>query len=123
MQHLEGGIIEEIAVRNGDEVEAGQLLVRIASTSSDSELEQARARRASLALNAERIAALIDQREPDFSKYEQSFPELTARQRTTLVAQRQSFHEQIRAARAQIEQRRDDLTIVNSFKIIVFFRA
>ncbi len=37
VQHLEGGIIDEILVREGDEVEAGQILVRLDKTGPESE--------------------------------------------------------------------------------------
>lgn len=36
IQHLEGGIVKEIAVREGDKVTAGQLLVRLDNTNSQS---------------------------------------------------------------------------------------
>ena len=109
VQHLEGGIVEEIAVRNGDEVEPGQLLVRIASASPGSELDQAEVRRAALALNAERIAALLEGRDADFSPFESDYPGLAAGQSRALAAQRDSIEEQLRTARAQVDQRRDEM--------------
>jgi HlyD family secretion protein len=55
VQHLEGGIVAEIAVRNGDRVEAGQLLVRLDQTEAkvglqiiESQLEELYARRSRL---------------------------------------------------------------------------
>lgn len=110
VQHLEGGIIEAIAVRNGDEVDVGQLLVRIASTTPGSELEQARVREASLGLNAERVAALIGGRAANFDEWAAEFPAMVAKQETALLAQRLNFDEQMRGARAQIERRRDEMT-------------
>lgn len=40
VQHLEGGIVESIHVREGDEVEAGQVLLRLQSTLRASELNE-----------------------------------------------------------------------------------
>lgn len=110
VQHLEGGIVEEILVRNGDEVEAGQVLIRMSSTRAESQFEQTRVRKVSLALDAERISALLQERAADFSRWEFEFPELTAKQRTALLAQRMSFDEQIRGARAQIDRRHDEIS-------------
>nr|WP_244635639.1 HlyD family type I secretion periplasmic adaptor subunit [Chthonobacter albigriseus] len=58
VQHLEGGIVSEILVKDGDKVEAGQVLLKIRDTEAASLLAQARselaARRAELArLDAE----------------------------------------------------------------------
>lgn len=40
LQHLEGGIVESIHVREGDQVEAGQVLIRLQSTLRSSELNE-----------------------------------------------------------------------------------
>lgn len=40
VQHLEGGIIEEIAVREGQHVDAGQIIVRLDETSNRSQLDR-----------------------------------------------------------------------------------
>ena len=40
VQHLEGGIVEDILVREGDAVQAGQLLIRLRSTVPASELNE-----------------------------------------------------------------------------------
>ena len=53
VQHLEGGIVEEIFVRNGDKVAAGQVLVRLDDTQPRAQLELLRGQRnAALALAA-----------------------------------------------------------------------
>ena len=57
IQHLEGGVVSDILVKNGDAVEAGQVLVRLAGTQSSAAYEQFRARhRAATALEARLIA-------------------------------------------------------------------
>lgn len=43
IQHLEGGIIEEILVRDGDQVETGQVLIRLQNTVPSSSLNEVQA--------------------------------------------------------------------------------
>ena len=49
VQHLEGGIVRDIHVRNGDRVKVGALLVSLAPSATRSEFDQLQARQASLA--------------------------------------------------------------------------
>ena len=58
IQHLEGGIISEIMVRDGDLVEKDQVLMRLKPEASQAELSQAETRLASLRLEAERYRAI-----------------------------------------------------------------
>lgn len=67
VQHLEGGIVSEIYVDEGEVVEAGQTVVRLEAASALSELEQLRAREAALALQTERMRAFVLGRDPDFT--------------------------------------------------------
>ncbi|MGB1026627.1 MAG: HlyD family type I secretion periplasmic adaptor subunit, partial [Rhodospirillaceae bacterium] len=57
VQHLEGGIIEQINVQEGDRVVAGELLVKMAKDAAQSELETVQARYAALTFQAERLRA------------------------------------------------------------------
>ena len=63
MQHLEGGIIEEILVREGDVVRSGQLLVRLDDTQTRATLERLRGRYAAVAALEARLLAERDGRE------------------------------------------------------------
>ncbi|MCI5106616.1 MAG: HlyD family type I secretion periplasmic adaptor subunit [Pseudomonadales bacterium] len=57
VQHLEGGIISEILVRNGDRVEAGRPLLRLDSTQSLAQLEMANAQFVALKAREARLQA------------------------------------------------------------------
>ncbi|WP_142850190.1 HlyD family type I secretion periplasmic adaptor subunit [Telmatospirillum sp. J64-1] len=67
VQHLEGGIVQDVLVRDREMVEAGQPLVRLHPVQAEAELEQVRARQVGLRLRAERLRAFAEGREPDFS--------------------------------------------------------
>jgi len=66
VQHLEGGIIAEIHVEEGAIVERGDKLVTLEGVAAEGELDQTRAREASLALRAERLRAFVLDRMPYF---------------------------------------------------------
>ena len=70
IQHLEGGIVEEILVRDGDQVSAGQILIRLERTQPEATLDLLTAR---LITAASREARLIAERD---GKKEIEFPEL-----------------------------------------------
>ena len=69
VQHLEGGIVEQILVREGQHIEAGQLLVRLSPVQPDADLGQLR-----LAYNASGALAarLVTERD---SATEIAFPD------------------------------------------------
>lgn len=65
IQHLEGGMIKSIAVKEGDEVQAGQILVEFDPTIPQLELQQIRARNASLIASAENLQKFLETEHPD----------------------------------------------------------
>lgn len=104
VQHLEGGIVADILVEDGDIVDRGQLLIRIESASAQSELEQLRAREVSLALRAERLRAFVIGRAPDFAMGG-AHPELAADQQAILDMQSEARASQRRVLEARIDQK------------------
>ena len=69
IQHLEGGIVEEILVRDGDQVSAGQILIRLEKTQPEATRDLLKAR---LITAASREARIIAERD---GKKEIEFPE------------------------------------------------
>ena len=65
IQHLEGGIIQQIFVKEGDIVNAGDTLVRMNPTAARAQLEETEARAASLEIRRERLLAFAEGRAPD----------------------------------------------------------
>src|SRR4051812_21213249 len=57
LQHLEGGIVREIRVRDGSKVQAGEVLVRLDSIQADATLATERAQRWALLAQDARLAA------------------------------------------------------------------
>lgn len=78
--HFEGGIIEELLVKPGDDVVEGQALAKLHAESSGGEFDRLSARRASQELRAERMAAQMEQNSPDFSPWSENWGDLVNEQ-------------------------------------------
>ena len=59
VQHLEGGVVEQILVQEGQLVEQDQPLLRLQTVIADSELAGLKSRAQNLLLQKERVAALL----------------------------------------------------------------
>lgn len=109
IQHFEGGIIREIAVKEGDAVEANQVLVRMDDTAANAKLRRLVLKKYRLLAMKARLEAEMhssqDLETPDaFSKSEDD-PEIKAileRQRTELRARQVSLATEVSVLRKQI---------------------
>lgn len=109
IQHLEGGVVSEILVKEGQLVDAGQVLFRLAPRSAASEFEQMKAREVGLALRAERLKAYLDNRDPDFSFVDATYAHLVADQKSILLAQRGARASSLAVSKSQVDQRRSEI--------------
>ena len=66
VQHLEGGLVREILVHEGDFVQKDQLLMRLDGAGLEEDFQEEKAHVESLSLQAERLQALLDGRAPNF---------------------------------------------------------
>ncbi len=71
-----GGTIKSVAVKEGEIVKKGQVLVNFEATNSKSAVSGLRSEQASLKLKLERIEAFINHRTADFSAYATKYPKL-----------------------------------------------
>lgn len=110
VQHLEGGIVREILVRDGDRVAAGQTLMRLDDIRAGADLETLRSQRWSfLAQDARLAAELDDAREVAFPAELLAAPEPRAQdaiagQRAVFEARRASLLSQVAVQEARIGQ-------------------
>lgn len=132
VQHLEGGIIQELKVRDGDEVSAGAPLVVLQSTQAaaayDLLLEQARTLTAARArLQAEQAGSasilfppeLTSGEDPKLAEIMQGQRALFEMRRAALTAQKQvlndrtrQYEEQIRALEARVSSAGQQLELI-----------
>ena len=112
IQHLEGGIVREILVRDGAKVRAGQPLMRLDAIQADTSLEAARAQRwALLAQDARLTAELARAGEITFPQdlRDSADPramEAMVGQRTLFEARGTGLRSQLQVLEARIEQQR-----------------
>ncbi|MDF2763078.1 MAG: hypothetical protein K0S81_56 [Rhodospirillales bacterium] len=97
VQHLDGGIISELLVRNGDRVARGQVLLRLEDVESRSEFDLLQGRRLALAAQQARLAA-----ERDGAAEIALPPELAKRQADPQVAEVIAGQRQILDSRNQL---------------------
>jgi membrane fusion protein, adhesin transport system len=109
IQHLEGGIVSEIAVRNGDPVQPGDLLIRFALPVSKADYEQLQIRKATLVLNLERLTAIEEDRKPNFGNIGKQFPDLAAKEMASYYAQIASTNSELNVLKTQTSQRKSEL--------------
>lgn len=110
VQSLDGGIVEQILVREGQVVDAGDLLLRIDPTRFVSSLRESRAQFLSLSAEVARLRALTSGTEPNFPEELQSeAPEIVAHELRLYQANLEELSEQIAVLQRQMEQREQDL--------------
>jgi membrane fusion protein, adhesin transport system len=86
VQHLEGGIVAEIFVREGSGVKAQQPLVRLRPETSIGERNQYESRRAALKLQLIRLEAQSRNETPEFGELAKEFPNLAMEQEKLYVS-------------------------------------
>lgn len=110
VQSVDGGVVEELAVREGETVAPGQLLLRIDPTRFVSTLLESRATALALQAKAARLEALG--RGSTFTvpaELEREIPDIVAHERRLFETSREGIEAQIGIARQQLSQRQQEL--------------
>lgn len=101
IQHLEGGIVEQINVRDGDQVEAGQVLLVLDDTQARAELGIVRGQMIAAQALESRLKAERDQQEKiDFPA---SFDEEDQRVEEAVLSERQVFQARMNSHLGEVE--------------------
>jgi HlyD family secretion protein/adhesin transport system membrane fusion protein len=114
VQHLEGGIVRDIHVKEGQRVKRGDILLTLDGAGSEDDLERAMAKKISLALQEERLRAFIDNRSPNFSAYQANHPDLVRDQEQFFTSMVKSRREERRVIAEQIEQKKRSISTLES---------
>lgn len=105
VQHLEGGIVAEILVSDGQIVEKGAPLVRFQPAVAASDLGQVNIRSVHLALQKERLTAMIEGHSLAFGQLGKDYPQLANDQKRLMESQIAQSVEERRTLKSKIEQR------------------
>ncbi|MCW1248205.1 HlyD family type I secretion periplasmic adaptor subunit [Pseudomonas sp. SAICEU22] len=110
IQNLEGGIVAELFVKEGQIVEAGAPLIRLDDTRFVSNVGETEADRLSMLLRVERLSAEVDDRPlnfpPDVLK---AVPGQAASEESLYISRRQQLHDEIGGLQEQLIQRQQEL--------------
>ena len=106
VQHLDGGVIQEIAVEERMLVQEGQELLRVDGTEALAELHQMEARLAALNLRSERLSAFAEERQPQFAALAGSYADLLADQQAIYLTQLTTRDSTLSVLDRQIDQKK-----------------
>ncbi|UCV12448.1 HlyD family type I secretion periplasmic adaptor subunit [Dechloromonas denitrificans] len=110
LQSIDGGLVSEILVREGDVVQANQLLVKIDETRFVSSVKENRSQYLGLVAKAARLKAMSDGKPfippADVLK---EVPELVEQERLLYEAKREEMQAAVSIARQQLAQRQQEL--------------
>lgn len=110
VQNLEGGIITELFIREGQIVQAGDPLLRLDDTRFASNVGETEADRLALTLRIERLNAEINDRDLTLSaNITARSPEVAKGEQELYNSRRQQFHNEISGLEEQLIQRRQEL--------------
>lgn len=110
IQNLEGGIVSELYVKEGQIVEAGAPLIRLDDTRFVSNAGETEALRLAMQLRVERLSAQVDDRPlniPD--EVLKAAPSQAANERSLYESRRQQLKDEVGGLQEQLVQRQQEL--------------
>ncbi|MDL2285429.1 HlyD family type I secretion periplasmic adaptor subunit [Desulfovibrio sp. OttesenSCG-928-F07] len=110
IQYHEGGVLESIMVKPGEEVEEGQVLARISNVLAQSTLQEQKDNQAQLEAEVLRLRAEIDGVEPVFNdNLVKNYPHLIAGEMALYDTHLDQRRTELRSLEAELEQRRREV--------------
>nr|WP_277930500.1 MULTISPECIES: HlyD family type I secretion periplasmic adaptor subunit [unclassified Pseudomonas] len=110
IQNLEGGIISELFVKEGQIVEVGAPLIRLDDTRFASNVGETEADRLSMLLRVERLSAEVDDRPLNFPEdVLKAVPGQAKSEESLYISRRQQLHDEIGGLQEQLIQRQQEL--------------
>lgn len=109
IQHLEGGIVQDVLVKEGQAVKAGQVLLVMSPTGVASDRNQLVQQQRALLIERERTQAYIEGRAPDFTRFAEADRDVLAENQRAYASMLEARAREAEIIRAQIAQRKDAL--------------
>ncbi len=114
VQHLEGGIINDIKVEEGALVNQGDILMRLSGSGFNEDLGQVEERQLSLGLQRERLQAFVNDRKPDFTKFTKASAEQIENQNRMYAAMLEARQSERSIIEEQIKQKQNSIKALQS---------
>lgn len=114
VQHLEGGIVQSLRVREGDVVEAGTPLIELRDASTLEDSETMDRQRVDLQAQLAAQRSLADGTEPDFGFIPAEFSAELTNNRNAYEAENATLQSQRREIDSQVSQARYSLDVANT---------
>lgn len=118
VQHLDGGRIADIAVRDGQAVRKGDLLIQLDGAEVAADLETNRARYWALFARVERLKAFIAGRQPNYGAIPANYRSFAQDEQTILTVDRQARADQARVLEAQLRQVSGEVAVLQELAAI-----
>jgi HlyD family secretion protein/adhesin transport system membrane fusion protein len=102
----DGGLVREVFAREGTVIRQGDPILRFDRVRAEAELATALANRAAMEIAIERLTAFIEERDPDFTPFAATYPNLVQREQAALAVQRrllEAVEAQIPAFEQEVE--------------------
>ena len=105
VQHFEGGIVEEVRVEEGQQVQKGETLIVLAPEMAETELAQLQTRKAGLGLRVELLSATLQDRLAAARDEIGTDKRIVDAELAALQARRDNFERQVAVLRQQVVER------------------
>ncbi len=114
VQHLEGGIVKRIDIKDGDRVKAGQVLVELDNTRFASEYKEGLTKLAVLKADIIRLTAKVDGKDKlEFDpEFEKSYPEQVEEAKKFFIRDKEAFATNIALLDKQYQLLKKELNIM-----------
>jgi len=111
IQELDGGIVEQILVKEGSFVKQGETLVRFEKAKTETSYLESRAKAAALRGAIARLTAEVNGGEPQFPAELDEYPRIRANQEMLFRTRQQAIAEELKALRQSLQLVESELNI------------
>lgn len=108
LSHIEGGIVEDVFVVEGQTVAAGEPLLKLRPETARGELQRLSAQQATLKISAERLDAILEGRKPEFARFTPNWQSIVDEENKLYqqsvaehAAGKRALEQQLRVARSE----------------------